>query len=189
MAQLPHKDVPTWGGASLADNSCKFGTRNLTTHLHFPLAIEDLFSGLHLSPAQARGIVLALLRISNSPAPVSEPTAGIPADNFDVLLPVGEAASDGIDHLLPNNIILITPHSSPLISPFPIHAHPLVPQVSRFTSRTHSSPGPTASVAATMAIDSPAEINCAYTTNAAVSTQISRTEVGATSTYHFYDET
>lgn len=178
MARLPHKDAPTWGGASLADNSCKFGTRNLTTRLHFPLAIEDLFSGLHLSPAQARGIVLALLRISNSPAPVSEPTAGIPADDFDVLLP-GEAGSDGIDHLLPDDVILITPHSSPLISPFPVHARPLVPRVSGFTSRTHSSPGPTASVAATTAVDSSAEINRAYTTNAAVSTQISRTEVGA----------
>jgi hypothetical protein len=89
------------------------------------LAIEDLFSGLHLSPAQARGIVLALLRLSNSPATVSEPTAGIPADDFEVLPPVSEAASDGLDHLLADDVILVTSRSPPFISALPVPARPL----------------------------------------------------------------
>ncbi|EDR10032.1 uncharacterized protein LACBIDRAFT_317933 [Laccaria bicolor S238N-H82] len=132
MARLPHNNAPTNAGASLADSS----------------SIEDLFSGLHISPAQARGIVIALLRISNgdsnanAPATVGEARSGIAPDDFEVLPPVSNAeasnpvasspattdwsttivvspAGDELDHLLADDVILVSSRLSPL-SPYPV---------------------------------------------------------------------
>ncbi|KIJ89377.1 hypothetical protein K443DRAFT_16195 [Laccaria amethystina LaAM-08-1] len=138
MALLPHNDAPIKGGTSLEDNS----------------SIEDIFSGLHLSPAQAQGILLALLRISNhysttsAPAQVSELTSGIGADDFELLPPVSKAhsfnpvasrpattdlstimaspdPSNMLDHLLPDDVILVTSRSSPLNPPLASPVRPL----------------------------------------------------------------
>ena len=126
-----------------------------------------------------------MLRISNhdssasASAPVSELTFGIGADDSEVLPPVSntpsfnpvasmpaatdlstitaslDPAGDVLDHLLPDDVILVTSHSSCLNPPLASPVRPLARRASTFTGRTHS-PAATAPIASPAGIATPA---------------------------------